>query len=239
MFGSPHSTGALVVALVALAAVVSCVRPQMYPVEFETGIRSSATSDGLHRARSRYGIIFLKPAANFHSYDAAIVDRVTVAYKQDTALEAARKDGRFLDSEEDLGRLRDLFQGAFENSLSDSQDFVILPEPGRGVLRITGHILNLDVRAPVLHGSESRFAIDEGEMTLVLDVRDSVSGEALARFADRRLLRPRSAGIFGYATGPATRWSAVREIFDDWSDSARITLDELRIMGVPPVQARP
>jgi hypothetical protein len=107
------------------------------------------------------------------------------------------------------------------------------------VLRVSGHIVHLVVTAPPFRGGEVNFVFDAGELTLILDVRDSESHEPLARIADRRAIRPEGTSIASvYRSGPVNNWGALREIFDRWARILREGLDELHTLPrVPPPDA--
>jgi hypothetical protein len=63
-----------------------------------------------------------------------------------------------------------------------------------------------------------------GEMTLVLQLRDSMSGETLARAAERRAIDP--AGRGGMPANSVTTWSEIRRMARRWGSKLRNGLDD-------------
>jgi hypothetical protein len=103
------------------------------------------------------------------------------------------------------------------------------------VLRISGRIVNLVVDAIPDRVGEGYQVNDTGEMTLALDVRDSVTGEPLVRVVDRRAIRPASAAIGRlYESSNVRNWGAMEDVFCDWALTLREGLDELRDLPAVP-----
>ncbi len=195
------------------------------PIEFEAGRDGPDTADGLYRVRaSRVAAAYLKPGAVFARYDQVMIDPVTVSYRR----------GQAGLSPESMAQLKDIFQKALERQIGRSSVYTVATERGPSTLRVSGHLVDLVVRAPPSHAREMIFQMDAGEMTLLLDVRDSQSGEPLARVADRRRVRPESAAIGGmYQSTPVNNWGAVREITANWARVLREGLEDLHTLPVP------
>jgi hypothetical protein len=194
-------------------------------IEFEA---KPATADGLYRVRAtRVSAAFVKPGADFSRYTGLFIDPVTVSYT--SALD-----------ESSMARLKKIFQEAFEGQLGRSKAFEVVSRSGPSVLRVSGHIVNLSVDVPPYRGGELNFVLTAGEMTLMLDVRDSQTGTPLARVADRRKIAPTSAGaVGGYQSNPVNNWGAVREICNDWARILRGGLDDLHQLPIPPAPEAP
>lgn len=190
------------------------------------------TADGLHRVPARgVGAAYVKPGVRFSAYDAVVIDPVTVSYKswprRPRATDLAR--GNYALDRASMDRLKRIFQRAFEQELERSQAFVVADEPGPGTLRVSAHIVDLVWEVPPARGGESSFVLRTGEMTLILDVRDSQSGEPLARVADRQAIRPYGAGLVGgYKNNPVNNWSAVGDVASHSAGILREALDALR-----------
>jgi hypothetical protein len=231
--------GAVALALTALAG---CGGPPP-GIEFDATAEHAQTADGLHRVKARrIGAAWLRPGASFAAYDAVLFDPVSVSYKSPPrSASSGKKDrsrsGNFALGDENTARLRRIFQEAFEKQLGESDVFSVASEAGPNVLRVSGQIVDLVVNVPRQSGRDRLFVMDAGEMTLILDVRDSLSGRALARIADRRAIRPTSAGATRvYESGPVNNWSAVRQITNDWARFLRQGLDDLGSLSVQPGQ---
>jgi len=216
---------------VALSA--SCTGP-FRPVRYEPG---GATGDGLQRVRSnRVDVGFLKPGARFSAYDALLIDPVRVSYKT----EPRPPPGSSVLDPAAMERLKRIFQRCFDRELAKSEDFRLASEPGPGVLRVSGQIVDLVVDAPPDRVGERYLVLDTGEMTLALDVRDSVTGEALARVVDRRAIRPAGVGLGTlYPSSSVRNWGAIEDVFCDWALILREGLDELRELPELPALPAP
>jgi len=219
---------ALAVVATALVLALGCATTPR-PVQFEGGGDGPDTADGLYRVRTtRVAAAFLKPGADFAGYDALIIDPVTVSYKS----------GQTGLSPEAMQRLKDIFHEAFARQLGRSSVYSVVTEPGPSTLRVSGHLVDLVVSAPPPRGREMMFVVEAGQMTLLLDARDSQSGEPLARISERRAVRPESAAIGGmYESTAVNDWGAVREIADRWARVLRDGLDDLHTLPVPAAPA--
>jgi len=198
-----------------------------------------ATADGLYRVRAtRVSAAFVKPGANFASYDAVLIDPVSVSYKRDPrpAPEPGPEQRFFALDDATSKRLKQIFQGSFERQLSKSDVFAIASEPGPGALRVSGRIVDLSATVPPLRGSENHIVLEAGEMKLILDVSDSETGAPLARVVDRREIRPQSASLLGGFEGdPVNTWGAVREVCANWARLLRMRIEDLHALPVPPL----
>ena len=213
----------------ALALGAACGGPG--PIDYYSRGDQPATADGLYRVRAR-GVLaaFLDPGASFADYDALLIDPLPVSYKggPEGEIITSRSRGTFSLGEGTRGRLQRIFAQTFQRELARSEAFAVVTEAGPRVLRVSGQIVNLVVTVPPLRGGEVNLVHDAGEMTLILEVRDSETGEPLARIADRRLIQPASASALGgFESSAVNNWGAVRDIFAEWARFLRQGLDDL------------
>jgi hypothetical protein len=128
-----------------------------------------------------------------------------------------------------MDRLKRIFQEVFESELGKSEEFRLVTESGATVLRVSGHIVDLVVDAPPQRGRERDYVVSAGEMTLILDVRDSQTREPLARIADRRAIQPASGGAGRvFYSNPTRNWGEVRNQMQRWASLLRQGLDYLK-----------
>jgi len=222
---------ALVGALCA-SALVSCGKGSPPPLEFESGDRAEVTVEGLHRVRG--GLVreaWVKPDADFAAYDAVMLDPVEVSYKRKPR--STRQDltgSNFALDDSQMETFRRYFREAFEKELSASEHYELVSEAGPSVLRVAPAILDLVVKVPTeSRGSDRVYTTSTAEMTLLLELRDSLSGEILARVADRREARAAGAGGINdlYYSNSVTDSQAVRRLFARWSNILRTRLDHV------------
>jgi hypothetical protein len=221
---------------VGLAVVLACAVPPR-PVGFDPQAQQPATTDGLYRLRStRVAAVFARPGVSLAGYASVLIDPVTVAYKDPPrpASDLSRARGNYALDDTKMDRLKRFYRAAFEHELVEEGPFAAATAAGPGVLRVAGHIVNLVVNAPVVQGRNRAYVFDAGQMTLVLDVRDAESGEALLRIVDRRGIRPGATPLAGaYESLPATNTGAVRDLLFEWAAVSRDWIDLLRATAVP------
>jgi len=224
----------------ALALAVGCAGP-FRSVTYEPG-RDGAWWDGLYRVEGR-GVqgAFVKPGASFSAYDAGVLDDFTIAYESPprTPTEFNRRQGNFAWSDEAESRVKQICRKAFADSFASADDLRLQAEPDPGALRLTGHLVNLVVDEIPPGTDEDVFAVTSGQVTLLLNVRDSQSGELLMRVADRRELRPESSFIFGYRADWPSVWTTVRQHCTAWSGFVTDALAYLRDAGPVLLDAPP
>jgi hypothetical protein len=235
-----RSFRAVVVAL-AVAGLAGCESPPR-EIEFDTSAEHGQTADGLFRVKTtRIGRAWLRPGNSFAAYDAVLIDPVSVSYKNPPVSSYARdRRCNFLLSDGDKQRLARIFQESFELQLGGSEVYDVVTEAGPNVLRVSGHIVDLVVSVPRQTGSDRLFVMNVGEMTLVLDVRDSLTGRALARIADRRAI---SRGVGGnvatFESDAVNNWNVVRQITRDWARFLREGLDDLSSLSLESPRGAP
>ena len=139
----------------------------------------------------------------------------------------ASSSSEFPISEENQQRLIDTVGEVFREELSNSQYFTITDESGPDVLIVKGALLDIVSRVPPQRAGRSDiFLSSVGEATLVLELRDSISGETLYRAADRRAAEP--AGSRGVRANTVTTWNEVRRLARRWATRLREGLDSTR-----------
>ena len=83
---------------------------------------------------------------------------------------------------------------------------------------------DLDALAKVV-GEDMIYVSSFGEITLVLEIADSMSGETLARAAERRALTPLGGGGDLGLANSVTTWAEVRRTSRTWATRLREGLD--------------
>jgi hypothetical protein len=215
-----------------------CVTSAPRSFQYVTTGAKPVTADGLYQVRSsRVGGAFIKPDARFSEYDKVMIDPVSVAYKSEPQRPDAtnRSRGNFKLDDTAMKRLKQIYHDAFDREFRGDDAFSLVYDPGPGVMRISGHIVNLVVNAPPVQGGEEDYLVSGGEMTLILDVRDSVSLDPLTRLVDRREIRPGTTAMSGgYQSGAATNWGGVRDLCRNWTSVLRDWLGDLSVSTIPP-----
>ena len=161
--------------------------------------------------RDATGLLFTRPAHQIGGYDAFLIDSTSILYRSERRrLDTATED-----------RMRQYLRDALEQELID-RGVPIADAPGPCVMRIGVTVVGLEL-ADVPRdngGASTTFIRSLGKMTLVTEMRDSMSGEAQLRFATKR-------NIAGGHYNPGIRshrWRKIRGTADEMMDSWKLGL---------------
>ena len=224
------------------AAILAGCATASGPPTLQTGPDAEVTVDGLYRVdNSLVAMAYMKPDMDLRGYTAIMLDPVAVAYQRDPGGRTSGAPGagaaNFALNANQMDNLKSWFQEAVVEALSGDGGYRIVDTPGPDVLRITAELIDLIVRIPTQGaGSRGRMAVRSyGEVTLVLEARDSQSGEILARAADRRDPTGNPTDELVQVVPGIVR-ANTRTLFEFWAGILRERLDELRQVQVDPVQ---
>jgi hypothetical protein len=214
------------------ATLLACANRPLPEMEIETGPGAEITADGLHRVKNPlFSNAWVKPDANFASYDKVLLDPISVSYKRKPKSTRYRGTGsNFALTERQMEDFKRYFREAFENELSDNEYYELVKTPGPQALRVAAAIIDLVVKVPTQSGAgrEHIYTSSTGEMTLLMELRDSLSGEILARVADRREARRAGYGSsdLSYSSAPANT-GTVKRVFRRWAEILQARLDQI------------
>lgn len=131
----------------------------------------------------------------------------------------------------------------FREALSGSRYFTLTDQPGPEVLTVQISLLDIVSKVPPEGPGRTNVYVNEfGSADLVLELRDSQSGEILARAVDRGVAEP--IGTFGRGSdlriaNPVTTAQEVRRAAQRWATLATQRIDQLYNRGRMPSQAAP
>jgi hypothetical protein len=203
---------------VALAASVGCASARS---------ESAVEWDGLIRQpHARLDAVWARPEADVVAYRSVMLDPLEVSFARNWSPRAS--GGRRLtpsDVADIQSRLAALFREVFRSEL-ERGGYPLVEEPGPETLRATAAIVNLFVTAPdtMTPGRSRTYTANPGSMTLVMELRDSISGELLARAVDTR--SGRNTGVMNL-TDRASNTAEARRAIGVWASALRRALDEL------------
>ncbi len=199
--------------------------------------KAPETWDGLVQVKAKkLALAYLLPHADFRAYSKVMFDQPQVAFsknwQRDFNRSAMTLSGRVSDKD-----VRDTVTQA-EASLTKifperftHEGYQVVTAPGPDVLRLGVAIVNLEVNAPErdVPGRSRSYAVDAGEATFAIEVRDSLTGQLLGRAVDRR-----EAGEGPtYRRNYSSNLADFEALFDDWARIAARGLTELK--SVSPV----
>lgn len=202
-------------------ALVGCASTGTAPVEEWDGlVRQSGT---------RLGAVFVRPDAEIVAYKTVMLDPVEVSFARNWE---PNRGGRSQLNRLDAGdlaaiqaSLAELFRETFRAEL-ERGGYQLVDAAGPDTLRVTASIIDLYITAPdrTSAGRVNTYTANSGRMTLVAELRDSMTGEILARAVDARSAR--SSGTWSIANR-VTNTADARRAMTVWARALREALDEM------------
>jgi len=168
----------LLPALLLLTSCRSLIEPSTNAPHVTMGPFAVVTKDGLHLVDADGpGAFFVKPPQpNLYRYAKILLAPVSISYNQSS------KRRRHI-YELELGRH---IRKALTQELAASAGWQLASRPGPDVLRVRLAILEMELRDPEATGTSStNYLSAGGHVTIVMDLRDSLTDEPLARFVER------------------------------------------------------
>jgi hypothetical protein len=149
------------------------------------------TEDGLLLTKSkRVDLLYKRPGASLKGYTKVWLKPMSVSFCKAWN---PKDYGQFGISAADVQRIRDgVSELVFETMTEQLNEakYTVVSGPGEGVLEVEGELVNLYVAAPMPEkrtgAAIKSYVLDPNELTLVAEVRDSLTGTVLARGLDRR-----------------------------------------------------
>ena len=205
--------------LVLVAAAASACGPQ--PTQPKpTG---EVNIEGLQQVSARnFEAAFVRPGVTFANYGKLMVDELELAFRTPD-----REQNQFPLGEDQKTRFRAAMATAFGAELGKLEAVDVVTEPGPDVLALHVRVQDIVARAPGrrVGGGRAGFALETvGEMTLVLELRDSQSDEILVRAFDRQAVEG-AAMVSG--DGVISTWEGVERIVARWATRTREGLERL------------
>ena len=215
-------------AAILLAMIASPIAAAQMPVEW----------DGLRRVESkRLNYVYLQPGADFRGYTKVIVDPTEVAFRKNWARDYNRSsrdlDGRVSDQEvqqaisKGVVAASDIFVEAWRKG-----GYEIASQPGPDVLRVQTAVVNISVAAPDVRTSSAShsFSDEAGQATLVVEVKDSLTGAVLGRAIDQAIVGDNTVA---WRTRVSNR-ADFREVVEHWARNGVRGMGELKALS--PIQ---
>jgi Protein of unknown function (DUF3313) len=197
----------------------------------ETGPDAEVTHDGLVRVqKSVADAAWVKPTLDLTPYKKLMVVSQGVSFRklEPVSTFQARNESQFPVKEENKERLSQELKTAFETELAKLERYEIVTAPGPDVLLLVGAVIDVVSNIPpdidsARFGRGGVYLTSVGDATLVIELRDSESGEILARAADRRA----AESPFAFEVNNVTAWSEVRRLASYWASLLRRRLEEI------------
>ena len=151
------------------------------------------TEEGLKKVNVK-GIdaAYVRPGSSLGNYKRILLDPVQVSFSKDWKPD---KTGSYLPlSQEDRERIRKDLADLFITTATEVLEkggYPVVTESAPDVLRITAELADVYINAPdtMSAGRSYSFVMSAGHMTLVAELRDSETGQIMARVFDQREAR--------------------------------------------------
>jgi len=189
--------------------------------------------DGLELVQdTKIRVVYMKPGASLDQYKRVALLDCFVAFKKNWQRDHNRNEVGLSrrvsdkDMETIKNKLAAEFKKVFTAELETKGGYEIVDVTGEDVLVIRPAIINLDVTAPdiMTAGISRSFTADPGQMTLYMELYDSVTNSIIARAID-----PQAARNFGtfQMTNSVTNTADADRIIRKWADILRSHLGDL------------
>lgn len=173
-----------VLAAIALAAPAApALSKQKLPPTWDNLVRVNA---------KKLQAVYLLPNADFRQYTRVMLDPTEVAFAKDwqrnqnnSAIGLSRRI-----SDDDAQKIAQQVQTGFEDIFAKAYadaGYQVVTTPAHDVLRVRTGVANLSIDAPDNSVGRSRsYSVQAGGATLILEVRDSLTGALMGRAVDSR-----------------------------------------------------
>jgi hypothetical protein len=178
---------------------------------------------------SELATVYADPGADLSIYNKIWLEDATVAFKKNWQRNQNRGQSlkvRNSDMERIIEDVATLFREVFTEELQDG-GYQMAEEAGEDVLIVKPAIVDLDVTSPDVRSATRTYTYSEsaGEMTLNLELFDSLTGDKIVKATDRK--RDYERGYMEWRTRVSNRADAKR-MMTSWAKALRSTLDEAR-----------
>ena len=155
---------------------------------------------------------YIKPGADFSRYTRLYAHPLEIYYRE----------GAGAPTEDDLSRMRSIFRKAFLSRIEG--DYEIVTAPAADALGVRASLVDLQNSvggADVPVDGHLRMLVANGQLTFLMELSDSVSGDVLARAADRDRAKDADPSVsnsadWDKAEAAAARWAGLfRKFLDD------------------------
>ncbi len=212
----------------AAMAIAGC---SSAPPTIQQGPDAEVSFDGLHVVdNSAFRQAWADPDIDFSVYNKIMPGGAFFefrAVKRTSRTTRATSNTReFYIDEDARERLKEEVSAIFNEELARSTRFTVVDEPGPDVLIIRGGLHDIvSFVPPEPIGRGEIWLSSVGEITLLLEVVDSLSGEVIARAVERRAAQ--QGGGMAIRANSVTTWAELRRLARRWATTLRDGLDSI------------
>ena len=186
------------------------------------------TADGLHLVPDTHlHLVYADPDADLSVYSKLLLIDPQVAFRKDWQRDINQNKPFFVTAQ-DMQDIRTELAAMFKEILVSKLKAggqVLVEEQGEDVLIIRPAILDLNISSPDTARNRNQRSITRsaGDMTLYLELRDSLTGDVLAKALDRQTDR---SNVTTFVRDRTRNENAARRILDGWAEILVNGLDE-------------
>jgi hypothetical protein len=212
--------------------LIACVAGCAQTPSIETGPDAEYTYDGLVRIKnSRLKDAWVDPDVDLAQYNKIMVGDAVFEFrsaKKSTSTSMMRRanESEYWMSDATKQKLIDTVTEVFRDELQKSQNFTQVDQAGPDVLLLVGGLHDIvSLVPPEQVGRSEIYLRSVGEATLVIEARDSLSGETIYRALDRRAAERAGGDLVN--SNAVTNMAEVRRLARRWATRLREGLDSI------------
>jgi hypothetical protein len=193
--------------------------------------------DGLARVQSpNFDAVFLAPGAEFSGYTKVMLDPTEVAFRRDWLSDHNQEATTLTDriSTDEARQILETAQRGVQEVFAEEYargGYQVVTTPGPDVLRIRTAVANLEIAAPENMSRSRTYSREAGQATIVIEVRDSMSGALLGRGVDHREV---DEGDFMMRRTRTSNRADFENTFRTWAQLSVQALTRLKATTPPP-----
>lgn len=198
-------------------------------------IDEASVSEGLVRVETRaVDAAYKRPEASLAGYSKLFLRPIEVQFAKNW--DPQRSDSAiYRNNPPDLEKIKHDLAEAFAEVFKRDMEkggYPLVDTPGPDVIEMRAAIVNLYITAPDVSsqtaGRSYVYTTDAGEMTLIMQLHDSETGQLLARAYDRRA--GDGSGLWTWTTS-VTNTAEAKRIISSWATALRKAFDASRTQG--------
>jgi hypothetical protein len=223
------TTTSRIIALCAMALAAGCSSTRSTPID------DPSTQEGLVRVESKVvDAAYKRPEASLASYTKLLLRPIEVQFAKNwdpTSTGSALHRMTEPDREKIKSELAEVFAEVFKRDM-EKGGYPLVDSSGPDVIEMRAAIVNLYITAPDMSnqtaGRTYVYTTNAGEMTLIMQLHDSVTGQLLARAYDQR--EDTGSGMWTWTTS-VTNTAEAKRIISTWATALRKAFDASRAQG--------
>lgn len=195
------------------------------------------TEDGLQRVHdAKLAVVYAEPGADLAGYTKILLMEPEVAFKKNwernlRSGSASKLTSSQVNTKRIKKQMAEEFTMVFTNKLT-AAGYEIVTEADDDVLQVASAIVDLAINAPEMTGSgrTNQYVRSAGEMTLYVELYDSVTGDLIGKAIDRQIDKENNQ-MATFANASTNR-AAADLILNDWADILVNALNEAKTYSV-------